>query len=351
MSNPGRPPNLHRLPRLGRNLVVLGSALLFLGGGLFAVATPLPTIEYARPSASGGNPGGSAQTVLSVNLTDSATFRPNALSAVAGSSVRLVLHNLGRYAHSFTLSSLANFTLNRSWTPAQLDAFFARNASLNASLPPQSFDNLTLSVAPSWAGGSFEFASIVPYQFQAGMFGFLNVTAGGGGQSVSVSDQAAVAALSFVPDSIVVNATSFPVTIEVQVSNLGTGGHTWTLVAQPDVNLTPAGFAGYFQAHPPALRLNVPSTPGVDVTGNVTISARGSYQFLCEISGHFAAGMVGYLYVGVPAPRGIQAASTELVAGWALAGAGGILGIGAALSIAAAYVGRWPPTPKESRHP
>ncbi|HEV2165918.1 MAG TPA: plastocyanin/azurin family copper-binding protein [Thermoplasmata archaeon] len=342
--------NTRRLSTLARSLVAVGLVLLVLGGGLAAVASPIPSVEYARPSATGGGGGGTA-VVLDVNLTDGSAFQPSSLTAAAGATVTFDLHNVGAYAHSFTLSSVANLTLNRSWTPSQLDQFFARNASVNASVAPHGFDNVTLALNASWAGGSFEFVSIVPYQFQAGMSGFLNVTGAGGGAGVSITDQTATSALAFVPDTIVVNASAFPITVEIQVSNLGTIGHTWTLVAQPNVNVTPSGFSSYFQAHPPAVNLAVPTSPGVSVTGNFTLPARGAYMFLCEVPGHFAAGMFGFLYVGVPPPSVPQAPSTEVVAVWALAGAGGILGIGVALAVGAAYVGRFPPKSEPPGHP
>ncbi|HEV2520090.1 MAG TPA: hypothetical protein VGX00_05655 [Thermoplasmata archaeon] len=344
------PRSDRRLRPLARGFGLAGLVLLLVAGGLFVQARPLPTMEFVRAQATGGPPGGANTEVLRVNLTDGPSFQPNSLTAVAGDTVTFVLDNLGAYSHSFTLSKVANFTLNRSWTPSELYGFFAQNASVNASVAAHTSVNVTLPVPVSWSSGSFEFASVVPYQFQAGMFGFLNVTSAGGGVAATITDQTATAALSFVPDAIVLNTTSFPITVEVKVSNLGSIGHTWTLVAQPNVNVTPSGFTSYFQTHPPAANVPVPTSPGVTAVANFTLNAKGAYMFLCEVAGHFAAGMYGFLYVGVPPPSVAAPPSTQIVAAWALAGAGGLLGVGVVLSVAAAYVGRIPESPKPPRH-
>jgi uncharacterized cupredoxin-like copper-binding protein len=337
---------------LVRRLLALGTALAVLSAGLAgysALAATLPAIEQARPMALPGGPGGGSAT-LEVNLTDNATFSPNSLTAVAGTSVTFVLHNLGHYPHSFTLSDQANVTLDRTQSPAGLYAYFAAHSAINQSVAPSTSMNVTFGIPGTWAGGSFEFVSVVPYQFQAGMSGFLNVTSSSATGGFVITDQTAQSALAFTPAVIQVNATSFPVHIEVQVSNLGNTAHTWTLVAQPDTNMTAGGFTSYFQQHPPAVSLNVPTTSGTVVTGNLTLPSKGVYQYLCEIPGHFAAGMYGYLYVGVAPPATVAPPSTAIVAWWALAGAGVVLAIGGLLAVSASFVGRLPPKPKAGRH-
>ncbi len=343
-------PSLHPRRTLTPSLTVVALVLLVIGGALTATASSVPRVEYVRAQATGGPPGGGPSANLTVNLTDAGTFNPSALTASAGSTVTFLLHNTGAYTHSFTLSKVANLTLNRSWSPTQLYRFFASNASENVSVAPGASTSVTLAIPATWAGGSFEFVSIVPYQFQAGMLGFLNVTGSGGGLSVTITDQTATSALSFVPDAIAIDVTSFPLTVTVEVSNLGTIGHTWTLVAQPNVNLTPSGFTSYFQAHPPALNLAVPTSPGVTATANFTLTGKGTYEYICTVPGHFAANMFGFLYVDVPPPSPPAVPSTAIVAGWALAGAGAILGIAVALAAAAAYVGRLSPTVPQPRH-
>ncbi|HKV89691.1 MAG TPA: plastocyanin/azurin family copper-binding protein [Thermoplasmata archaeon] len=321
-------------------LIALG-VLLLLAGLLGPPALPAP-VAQERAFATGGGGGGSAE-VRTVNLTDAPSFTPNALTASSGDALALHLVNSGSYAHTFTLSKVANFSLNRSWTPTELDAWFAANGSFanvslngNASL----WANFTL---PSTADGSYEFASLVAYQFQAGMFGYLNVTSGSAAGGVSLTEHTASAGLRFDPAVLVANATAFPVTVSVAVSNLGSAAHTWTLVAQPEVNVTSGSFVSYFQSHPPAASVNVPSTPGQVVYANFTIAQKGVYQYICEIPGHLAAGMEGYLYIGVPAPASVAPPSTDVVQPWLLVGGGAILGVGVVLALAASLVGRIPP--------
>jgi uncharacterized cupredoxin-like copper-binding protein len=261
------------------------------------------------------------------------------------------LKNVGSFAHTFTVSAVANHSLNRSWTPAQLSAFFHANGSLaNVSVAPGTSTWSNFTLPSNSAGSSFEFVSLVPYQFQAGMFGFLNVTGGASRGAVQLTEQTAGAGLAFVPAALQANAIGYPVTVDVGVSNLGSTPHTWTLVGQADVNLTPGNFSSYFQAHPAAANVNVPSTPGAVVWANFTIPKAGVYQFLCEIPGHFAAGMVGYLYVGVPAPTQSGPPSDALVAPILLVGAGALIGVGVVLAAAASLVGRIPPAAPKSHH-
>ncbi|HEV2231097.1 MAG TPA: plastocyanin/azurin family copper-binding protein [Thermoplasmata archaeon] len=350
---PTRPFDVRRLRTLGRRSIAVGLAFLLLGIGLSAQASPVRWVGYAHPEVSGGGGGlGSGSTTLVVNLTDAPSFSPRSLAAIAGASVTFRLHNLGGFNHTFSLSGQANVTLNQSWSPSQLFGYFARNGtSVNASLAPGAWSNVTFSVSPSWSGGRFEFVSLVPYQFQAGMFGFFNVTSGAAGTTFVLSDQTGASDLTFAPDALAVNATSFPVTIEIQVSNLGTTAHTWTVAAQPNVNLTPTGFPSYFAAHPPAANVNVPTTAGVVASAQFTLNGKGVYEFICEVPGHFANGMFGFLYVGVPLPTSAAPPSTAIVEGWVLAAAGSLLGVGVLLAATAAYVGRFPPRSARSHHP
>ena len=68
-------------------------------------------------------------TVANLTLTDAPAFEPSGISAVAGGAVDVFLKNVGSYPHTFTVSTVANQTLNRSWTPTELSAFFHANGS------------------------------------------------------------------------------------------------------------------------------------------------------------------------------------------------------------------------------
>jgi hypothetical protein len=84
------------------------------------------------------------------------------------------------------------------------------------------------------------------------------------------------------------------------------------------------------------------------VWGNFTVKAACVYQYICTISGHFANGMTGDLYVGVPPPPPVPAPSTAIVDTWVLVGSGVLLGIGVLVAVVAAYVGRFPKAPGAS---
>jgi uncharacterized cupredoxin-like copper-binding protein len=335
--------------RRARSLITLGLTLLVVGA-LLRVA-PAPSYAAPRTFDTGGNGGGgTVGTTATINLSDAPSFDPNSIAASSGSAVAVDLVNQGNFTHTFTVSSVANETLNRSWTPGALGLFFHQHLPwVNVSVPAGGSEWANFTV-PSDASGSFEFVSVVPYQFQAGMAGYLNVTSGAAGAGVTLSEQTSASALAFQPAVLQVNATGYPVHIAVQVSNLGSTGHTWTLVSQAGVNVTPGNFSSYFSAHPPAASVNVPTTPGVVIWANFTIPAAGTYMYICEIPGHFAAGMFGYLYVGVSPPAVAPPPSTAVVEPLLLVGGAALLGVGVLLALASSFVGRFPPRSPSGHH-
>ena len=82
--------------------------------------------------------------------------------------------------------------------------------------------------------------------------------------------------------------------------------HSFLIVAEPNYNF-PSG-AGtstlltYFTQHPPLVNLSVDATAGT-VTKSFTAPALGIYEFVCTQSGHFAAGMFGYMGSGEDPPN------------------------------------------------
>jgi plastocyanin len=156
----------------------------------------------------------------------------------------------------------------------------------------------------------------------------------------------------FLPDTLSATPGHYPIVIAVLVTNEGTLGHTFTLVPQSNVSLSPTGsnVTDYFAAHAPLVNANIPALTGGSGWANFTISHPGIYEYICEISGHFAAGMFGYLYVGIPVPPPPPAPSTAIVDGWVLAGSGILLGIGVIFVGAAALSGRFPPRKSEPGH-
>ncbi|HEV2317144.1 MAG TPA: plastocyanin/azurin family copper-binding protein [Thermoplasmata archaeon] len=340
---PGR-----RLPK--GSLAAFVAAALVLAFGL-PLAGPLAhaagaerALEYGRSVARAVG-----HVNLTINATDAPAYSPSNLTNVpAGASVTLHFHNGGSLSHTFTLSTVANFVLDRGWSPAELNAWFKANGSLvNLSAAPGATVVGNFTLPANDTGVFFEFVSLDTYQFQAGMFGFLATSAGG--PSVTLTEQA-TSSFSFVPNVLVVNATKYPVVVEVTVTNVGSLAHTWTLSALADVQPTPTNFTAYFSQHAPAANLQVPAASGGTVNGTFTIPGPGVYAFLCMVPGHFANGMNGSLFVGVPPPVIAPPPSTALVQTGVLAGAGVLLAVGVVVAFASNFVGRFPKSASPPGH-
>ncbi len=318
---------------------------------LVVVAIGLPTAAAASHVIRVAPPVGYAHPLVNetlVNLTDTPAYSPAYLSTPQNSTLELHLVNVGMYTHTFTLSKIPNHPLNTSWTPTELDAFFNANGSLaNLSVPAGGsvWTNLTFNATNSAGFDSFEFVSVVPYQFQAGMRGFLNITSTAPGLGLEENTSVQGSSYLFIPDVLDANSSHFPVNVDVLVTNLGDFAHTFTVVPQSNVSLTPGNYSSYFLTHPPLVSVNVPTGDGATVWANFTVPASGVYEYLCQVSGHFAAGMFGYLYAGVPVPPAPPAPSTAIVEGWVLIGSGILLGIGIGVAALASFVGRFPPAP------
>lgn len=125
------------------------------------------------PALAAAVPRPAASDVLAVDATSALMFTPDALSVTPGQLVELEVTQLANFNHTFTLSSVANYTIPTTDTPAQLDAFFIAHPPLvNLSLGDvpgvTSFTNFT---APS--AGTYEFVCQIPTHFQTGMHGVL----------------------------------------------------------------------------------------------------------------------------------------------------------------------------------
>jgi len=330
---PSRNPRILRraLPWLLAGALLASIGLPSVAGlSVFRVS---PEIGVAHPLAGNEN--------ATVNLTDAPSFSPQFLSFPAGTSISLHLVNTGGYAHTFTLSKTPNARLSPSLSPAGVYAFFQNNGTLaNVSLAPggEGWANLTFNESEGF--DDFEFASVVPYQFQAGMYGFLNLTSTAAGLLLSENTTNTP---GFVPNLLSATPAHFPVTIDVLVTNQGDLGHTFTLASQSNVTLLVSNYSSYFLAHPPLADSSVPASAGGTVWANFTIFAPGVYQYICTITGHFAAGMYGFLYVGVPVPAVASPPSTAIVEEWVLVGSAVLLGIGVVIAMVAALAGRFPP--------
>jgi uncharacterized cupredoxin-like copper-binding protein len=300
-----------------------------------------PEVGYAHPQ--------SGNTTAAVNLTDRPRFDPDSISANASATLSVDLTNTGSYVHTFTLAKVPDLVLNSSWTPTELDAFFNANGSLaNVSVAPGTSAWANVTFNGSVGGDSFEFVSVVPYQFQAGMWGFVNVSSTAPGVLLSENT---TDGYMFVPDVLAASPASYPVVLDVLVTNTGQLGHTFTVSPLSNFTLSPANFTDTFATNAPLVNAPVPGGPGMTVWANFTIKAPGVYQYICTVTGHFANGMTGFLYVGVAVPPPPAVPSTAIVDTWVLIGSSVLLGIGGLLALIATYSGRFPPSRTSGKGP
>jgi uncharacterized cupredoxin-like copper-binding protein len=330
---------------------------LVLLGGVFPLVAPVA--DAARSGQALGQahlssaPAATSHVNVTINTSDVPAFVPNAIHATAGQNLTITLVNSGSYSHTFTLSSNGTETFPLNWSPTQLSAYYAAHAPLiNESMPANSTEVVNLTVNSSMAGGHFEFVSILPYQFQAGYYGFLNVTPPVSSQMTFYVN--ATNSLTFVSNELNgSSASAFPIAVEVFFGNLGSLGHTFTLSPLPNYNLSSANFTTFFTQHAPLVSIPVPATTGTYNNGSFVITAPGYYEFICTIPGHFQEGMYGFLYAGVPTPPppSVSAVSTAIVQSEILIGGGALLVIGLVLAAAASVAGRTLPSkPGDGHH-
>jgi uncharacterized cupredoxin-like copper-binding protein len=324
-------------PPVRRALPWLVAALLVTTIGLPSAAA-FGAIPAAPEVGYGHTLSGNAS--VKVNMTDAPAFSPRALNGSAGATLSIHLFNLGAYNHSFTLSKVPNVVLNPTWSPARLDAFFARNGSLaNVSVAPGTNAWANVSFNASVGGDSFEFVSQVPYQFQAGMSGFVNLSASGPGIELMENTTDSP---GFIPTVLATLPTHYPLIVDVLVTNLGNDGHTFTVSSLSNYTLLAGNFSQTFAQNAPLVNQAIPGGSGAQAWANFTVRAPGVYQYICTVAGHFAAGMTGLLYVGVPPPPPVQPPSTAIVETWVLIGSTVLLGIGVLVAVVASYTGRFP---------
>jgi hypothetical protein len=91
--------------------------------------------------------------------------------------------------------------------------------------------------------------------------------------------------------------------LTIDITNLGVLAHTFTVSSLVNYTLptTSGNLTGTFLVtHPPYFTINISATQG-SVTPAVFVAPKviGSYQFFCTETGHFAAGMEGFMGVGI----------------------------------------------------
>jgi hypothetical protein len=103
--------------------------------------------------------------------------------------------------------------------------------------------------------------------------------------------------------------------VTIQITNLGSLPHTFTLSSLVNYTLPYAGNTNltstFLVSHPAYYSINISDVQGSKTTANFLAPSKiGSYQFFCIEPQHFASGMEGFLGVGITvgppaAPPGI----------------------------------------------
>jgi uncharacterized cupredoxin-like copper-binding protein len=340
---------------LGIFAVIVGIALILTASsGTVSHELAPATSETSRPAVEAlGTP-----TTVTVNTTDTPSYQPNAISASEGTVLSIHVVNVGLFNHSFTVLATPNVRVPTNVTPTQLNAIVHANGTLaNVTVAPgtSTWVNLTLnvSVPAGKVQNSYEILSIVPFQFQAGMSGYLNVTSSTPTGPAQVLFLNGTDQLHWIPNALGVENVTLPVRIDVGVGRLGATPHTWTLDPNPNSTvMNPSNFQQYLAANPPPAGANVSvNTPlGSFTWANFTLTKLGVYNFICEIPGHYANGMNGSLFVNVPIPK-VSSPSTAIVMPGVLAVGAGLVGVGVVLVVAVSYQGRFKPPPPERQVP
>jgi plastocyanin len=107
-------------------------------------------------------------------------------------------------------------------------------------------------------------------------------------------------ALAFTPADFEVQPGQ---TVILTVENLATESHTFTLSDVANWSFSSSNstndLVSFFAAHPPLVYVAINATAGWKQVVNFTAPKLGTYEYVCEINGHFQGGMYGFMGSGV----------------------------------------------------
>ena len=143
-------------------LLALLVALLVPGTVAAAALSPMTPSGQVEPAAT-------SETV-NITATSDLSFVPDSFTVLPGETVHLIVTQAADFEHTFTLSSLVNYSVPSSDTPSELAAFFNAHAPLvNLSLgsTPGSLHPFNFT-APS-VPGTYEFVCLVHFPAMTGV--------------------------------------------------------------------------------------------------------------------------------------------------------------------------------------
>jgi len=162
-------------------LLVLGMAMLV--PGVVAAAGLAPSAASTQPAPA------ATSVVVSITATGDLSFAPDSFTVTPGESVHLIVTQAADFEHTFTLSSVANFTIPSSDSPGEVAAFFNAhpplvNLSLGTSAGSLHPFNFTAPSTP----GTYEFVCLVHFPQMTGVMtdsASSSTSSGGGGISTT----------------------------------------------------------------------------------------------------------------------------------------------------------------------
>lgn len=298
------------------------SAIVLLPLLLGAALLPLASHEGALGSSQQlgvAHSVASPAIALNVTMNDTAPgFYWSTDVVSSNTTVDVLLHNNGSSTHSFSLYNVSGYVFPTSPypSPAQVNKTWANQSSPgpNIWLPAGGWTNFSFVMTDP---GVYEVLSLYPWQFQSGFYTFLHVLPAG-----SATKQYAftntTSDLTFTPNILVVQP-NIPVVFEVTAQG---AGHTFTLDGCSNDSAIVTGVSlpssdpclGASPTYSAAIVNLAINTLGQTYASAPVILKPGIYWFMCTVPGHFAAGMWGKVYVGIPqTPAGSTPSVTNVI--------------------------------------
>jgi len=185
MSRPALREGLARLP-----LVFLAGLLVLAPvavAGTVAATTPI------HPAATGTT----GSVTVDITATTDLSFDPSSFTVTPGESVTLVVTQGADFAHTFTLSSVVNFTIPASDSPSQVAAFFNAHPPLvNLSLGSTAGSQQQITFTAPTSQGTYEFVCLIHFPQMTGIMTDSSAapSSGGSGSALSITEIVAIGA-------------------------------------------------------------------------------------------------------------------------------------------------------------
>ena len=171
----------------GAAVLLLVALTAFVPGAAAVPAVSGSSVHSATPSS----------VTIDITATTDISFAPSSFTVSPGESVTLVVTQAADFAHTFTLSSVANATIPSSDTPSQVAAFFNAHPPLvNLSLGSTAGSQHTATFTAPSTPGTYEFVCLIHFPAMTGVMtdSSSSPSGGGGGGGLSTTEIIAIGA-------------------------------------------------------------------------------------------------------------------------------------------------------------